>query len=298
MAIDIEPPEPDLTNIRKHLGASRPFWRLFGWGSAAALALGGLAVVSQTETGSQQIQLALAGSDARPVTMAETPARKPEKDAETQRLETQVRELAADRDRLAMRIASLERNLDDMTGSIKRQAAQLPAASPAPEPPAAEPPAPNTVIAAVSAPPVIEPLAMPALDGGAAATWPDSPRLQSDGTEPVPLPPTRVAVAPAAVDPPAPPPPVKNEVGIDLGSAPNMDVLRLRWAAVKANYGPLLGGLSPLAVPVHRGNVTEIRLVVGPLPNLAAARALCVRFAEARVGCRTARFDGQKLAQQ
>ena len=38
---------------------------------------------------------------------------------ETRRLEDAVRKLAADRDRLKERIASLERNFDDMTGSIK-----------------------------------------------------------------------------------------------------------------------------------------------------------------------------------
>lgn len=34
--------------------------------------------------------------------------------------------------------------------------------------------------------------------------------------------------------------------------APNMDVLNLRWVAVKANFGPLLTGLHPLAARVQR----------------------------------------------
>ena len=305
MAIEIDPPEPDLTNIRKHLRASRSLWRLFGWGGAAAMALGALAIVSQTETGSQQIQLALSGgNDARAITAAEPP-RRIEKDTETQRLEAQVRELAADRARLVERIASLERNLDDMTGSIKRQAAQLAAAPPAAAP-VVEPPmtAPPVVVAPATPPaptvPTIAPLAMPVLSGSAGG-WPDAPRMQADGTDAVPLPPVRMAAAPAtdaAVDPPAPPPPAKNEIGIDLGSAPNLEVLRLRWAAVKANYGPLLAGLSPVAAPIRRNNTTEIRLVVGPVTSMAAARALCARFAAARVGCHPARYDGQKLAQQ
>ncbi len=84
--------------------------------------------------------------------------------------ETQVRALITDRDRLAARLASLERNLDDMTGSIKQQVTQKP-------PPAAKPAAPNALpttqqsvasrspppAAAKAEPPVIAALATPAL---------------------------------------------------------------------------------------------------------------------------------------
>jgi hypothetical protein len=90
----------------------------------------------------------------------------------------------------------------------------------------------------------------------------------------------------------------KPEIGIDLGGAPNMTVLTARWAAVKANFGPLLTGLHPLVAHAQRTGATDYRLVVGPLPNAAAAAHLCARFAAARVTCRPAKFDGQRLAQQ
>ena len=48
MANAIEPPEPDLSNIRKLLGHTRPLWRLCGWGTAAAIALASLAITTQT----------------------------------------------------------------------------------------------------------------------------------------------------------------------------------------------------------------------------------------------------------
>jgi len=67
---------------------------------------------------------------------------------------------------------------------------------------------------------------------------------------------------------------------------------------VKANFGPLLTGLHPLAARVRRPGATDVRLLVGPLPSVAAATQLCTRFAAARVTCRPVKFDGQRLAQQ
>ena len=77
-----------------------------------------------------------------------------------------------------------------------------------------------------------------------------------------------------------------------------MVVLNARWLAVKANFGPLLTGLHPLAAHDRRPGATDYRLVVGPLPNAAAAAQLCTRFAAAQVTCRSAKFDGDRLAQQ
>lgn len=307
MASEIEPPEPDLSNIRKLLGKR---YRLCGWGSAAAIALASLAITTQTESGSERLQLAFApaSSPARAVAAADVPTRVIGIDKETLRLEAQLRVLAADRDRLTARIALLERNLDDMTGSIKRQAAQetaVPAAkppiasapattqqaaAPASQPAAAPPPAKTEV-------PIIAPLAMPAhIDS--AAPWPTTPAQQAAAPMPeqIPLPPTRMASAPASE--PADETPRKPEIGVDLGGAPSMEVLNMRWVAVKANFGPLLTGLHPLAARVQRPGATDVRLLVGPLPTITAANQLCARFAAARVTCRPAKFDGQRLTQQ
>lgn len=310
MANAIEPPEPDLSNIRKLLGHTRPLWRLCGWGSAAAIALASLAITTQTESGSQRLQLAFApdSQPARAVAAADVPPRVIGIDKETLRLEAQLRVLAADRDRLAARLTLLERNLDDMTGSIKRQAAQeaaMPAAKPpVPNVPAPQAAAPESQPAAAPPParievPMIAPLAMPARTDS-AAPWPTTPAQQAatplPEPIPVPLPPTRIASAPASE--PAAEPPRKPEIGIDLGGAPSVEVLNMRWVAVKANFGPLLTGLYPLAARVHRPGATDVRLLVGPLPNIAAANQLCARFAAARVTCRPVKFDGQRLAQQ
>jgi len=259
----IEPPILDLAEGRKSRRDMHALWRLSAWGFAAAVALAVLAITTQTEGGSERLALALAPSTPRnlAVEMADLKRRTLEKDAETQRLEAQVITLAADRERLTARLASIERNLDDVTGSIKRQAAL--------------------------ASPAISPLAMPAAAAPAqgAALAPET----------VPLPPARMANAQTnevAADP------AKSELGIDIGGALSLDVLGARWAAVKANYGPLLTGLHPLAAHDQRPGSTGFRLLVGPVANPAAAMQLCARFAAARVTCRSAKFDGEQLTQR
>ena len=146
MEIKVEPPEPDWSNIRK----PRQLRRVLGWGGAAAIALAAVVITGQTQAGSQRLHLAIgylsdparvAADLSEPVravaqipshtaqTEAKTAAKTDTKaQAETQRLAVQVHDLAADRERLTARIAMLERNLDDMTGSIKQQSEQLAAA--------------------------------------------------------------------------------------------------------------------------------------------------------------------------
>ena len=65
---------------------------------------------------------------------------------------------------------------------------------------------------------------------------------------------------------------------------------------MKANYGPLLAGLRPVAVqrPKHPTGVIY-RLVAGPLPNATDAIRLCARFPVLRTGCRPAKFEGPQL---
>ncbi len=304
MAIESAPPQANLPASGKRLRDRSALWRLCAWGGSATIALAAVAMITQTESGAERLQLALFQKEppARAVPMADVAPRVVENDAETKRLQAQIRTLAADRDRLTARIASLEHSLDDITGSIKRQAelvAVAQAASPPPAPQAAAPPPAPAVASAplASAPPVITPLATPP-SADAAAPWPQTPSSQTATPEPVPLPPMRVAAAPANEPAAEPPPPRKPELGVDLGGAPNLVVLNARWAAVKANFGPLLTGLYPVAAHGLRPGATDYRLVVGPVPNAAAAAQLCARFAAARVNCRPAKFDGERLAQR
>ena len=299
MAIKSAPPEPDLPNIRKRLRTPRPLWRLFGWGSAAAIALAAVAITSQTEAGSQRLQLALAYvSEPVRAVARRLPPRAAETDAETQRLAAQVRELAADRERLTARIAMLERNLDDMTGSIKQQAAQAAAA-----------PAATAAAGAERAGHYARGHCRRAAAGRGAAS-PDAARDAGPHRNRRVLARTRRSRKPRrprpnrfrcrrSASPPrrrANPRPSRraspNSASISA-APPASKCCACRWAAVKANFGPLLAGLAPARrAATARPAGIDYRLVVGPLPNAAAAAQLCARFAAARAACRPAKFDG------
>jgi hypothetical protein len=104
----------------------RALLRLATWGCVAATALM-VAVLSASMGTKHQ---AFAPSTAAPQVPAATVAlttRQTEPDKATRQLSEAVSGLAADRDRLVARIASLERSLEDVTGSIKQQAALSPA---------------------------------------------------------------------------------------------------------------------------------------------------------------------------
>jgi len=285
MAIKIDAPEPDSPESRLLRREKRAFWRLTAWGAGAAIALAGLAFTTQTQGGSERLALAIAGASPQSVDIAALERRVAEKDAETKMLETQIRAVVADRDRLGARMASLEHSLDDVTGSIKRQAVISQALADA-----------TAEVKAASAPVVQGPTSVRTEKFTAPPPAIAAPQAAAPVAEPVPLPPVRVATA-QPNEPPADAP-RKPEFGVDLGGAHNMEVLNARWTAVKANFGPLLSGLYPLAARDHRPGSTEFRLLVGPVANPAAAMALCARFAAARVTCRTAKFDGERMAQR
>jgi hypothetical protein len=320
---DNDPPE--LGRLRD----MRALWRATTWGALAALCVGGVVLVMQTDAGAQRLQLVLASlsatadntaarADIPPADDKETVALR----LETQRLRAEVRQLASDRDRLNDRIVGLESQLNDMTGSIKRELALL-----APKAPVAQTP-PPTIDPPDSVPPrspseiagtggderrsvnTGDPLDQSQakfqrrLDLGPDTDAKPTPKAELSAkpdspptaVQSVPLPPVRVASAP-------PTEPAgqsdKAELGIELGGARSMEILHARWAAVKANFGPMIEGMHPLVVHDRRPGINiPYRLIVGPLPNGAAAAQLCQRFAAARVSCRTTRFAGDALAQR
>jgi hypothetical protein len=302
----------------------RALWRLGGWGAGAAVALLLVAFVSTSDRGNQRLGLAFAPAElpVRPVTTVTVAPS--QNDAEIRRLSAQLHALAVDRDRASARIASLERQLSDLTGSINRLAESPPLrsstpATPAPTSAASAPhPAPKTpmtVAPAAEAPPkprapahvastivapIISPLAMPGM--GPVAAWPEPPK-QADATEQetvataeepaadqVPMPPERVATAAPATMEPAQP-----GFGIALAGASSLEVARMQWMAIKANFGSMLAALEPRTVTERRGGATHYRLVAGPLPTYAAASRLCARIVAAYAICQPIKFSGDPL---
>jgi len=106
----------------------RALLRLATWGCVAAAALT-LAVLAATVGPKHQTFASQTAASQIPAATVQLTTRQTEPDKATRHLTETVSGLSADRDRLAARIATIERNLEDVTGSIKQQAA-FPAASP------------------------------------------------------------------------------------------------------------------------------------------------------------------------
>jgi hypothetical protein len=138
--------------------------RSAAWASAAFIAVVGVIFAAGSESGSQRLQQALSGQEpprATPV-VAQIPAPQPELERLARRLSDTVQSLTAEREKLSARLASLERNLDDVTGSIKKPAEPAPvAATPAPPP--------MTIFTAVPPLPANSPAVWPAPPGSATA---------------------------------------------------------------------------------------------------------------------------------
>ena len=290
------------------LAIARSRWRQLrypiGWGAGAIVAVSAVLLVANTQSGADQLQRALTNAPAppEPQAVAALPARTADADEtrkladETRNLAEAVRRLSAERDQLTTRVAGIEHNLDDITGSIK-SVMQANAAAQSVK----EPPKEKAAAAVAPPPPAPESAPMTTAPEQAAATAPPPSVAQAETslgqpTEIVPLPPaspTRMA----SIDQPQEPP--KPEYGIDLGSATTLDMARSEWARVKANYGPMLTGLRPVASPRQHGpGGIDYRLVVGPFPTMLAASRLCAKFNAARISCRTTRFIGDDITQQ
>jgi hypothetical protein len=259
----------------------RALRRLAGWGMAATLALLIAVLAGFTGSGPQRV---MAG--APPAHPAPEPAKPPlaarsaEVEAEAQRLADAVRNLAADRDRLAARLDTLERGLEDVTGSIKRQAA-APAehASPAAAAPGATvPPAPAA-----------EASLAPASGHGVQADAPGQPIVL---TPPMPAPRPAAAKAETAPDTSKP------DFGIDIGGAANFNGLRVLWVSAKENHAVLLEGLHPIVAVREnsRTKAAELRLVIGPISDIESAARICATLAAAHRYCQPVGFEGQRLA--
>lgn len=287
-------------------------WRLCLWGFAAAIAVSLVIAAGATEAGSQRALLAWSALKA-PLDGSQPPppaqiARSAEAD-ETRRLVQQVRSLSADRERLVSRLDALERNLEDVTGSVARQpqpsasraAADLPVTIPAePAVAAANPqaqPAPSTQASQVShahsAPEIgwAASVAQPP----AGSDTPDWPAARPANDVLTAGPATQTATA-ASVTPPAPTV-TRTEFGVDVGGGATVSAMRGLWISIRSTHPTLLEGLRPVVTirDNSRGS-TELRLIAGPLTNAAAAARLCGALSAAGLTCQPAVFDGQRLA--
>ncbi len=253
----------------------RELGRVALWGAAATGALTIAVFASSTDVGTDRLMLAVAQIRG----IAEPPTRQAARspnDGEARRLAEAVRLLAADRERLVARLTTLERGLEDVTGSNARPSEPV-AATAAPQ----QQPQPAPVIAPV-------------------ASVPAAPARPPNVWASLPLPQPRVAsqAPPQAAPVEAEPVATRTEFGIDLGGASTVDGLRTLWTAAKNKHGNVLDGLRPIVTVREnsRPGAVGLRLVAGPLANAAAAARLCAALTAANAICQPAVFEGQRLA--
>jgi hypothetical protein len=273
----------------------RSLLRLAIWGTSAAAGLAVVVLTAHSNAGSQRLMTAMAPAAGQPSTQQagqsgaqQVVVRSAEAENEARRLADAVRTLSADRDRLLTRITSLERNLEDITGSIKRQATATPQSSSPPSSSGLAAGAPATTVA--REPP-------PAVEAVAPAPPTRQPPPAATGSQESAAAANRVANVPAG-DEASETERAKPEIGVDIGGAVNFDGLRLLWNSTRGANAALLEGMHPVVVAREniRTRAPELRLVVGPFPNSEAAVRLCSTLSAARRYCQLAAFQGEELS--
>ena len=241
------------------------------WGSAAVAALLVASFATQTATGKLRLATAYATiTGSTEITALEQAKKLAQREqalqVETRHLTEAMRNLSEDRDQLLARMVVLERNYEDVTGSIGRLT----------HPPRSStehffPIAPSTELAPVIPPPQpMTPIAtIPADRDGAVAPQGEAAETTS----------------------------ARTDFGLDLGGAPTLASIRAAWNQIRRNHASLLDGLRPVVgVRDGKGGQVDLRLIAGPISNAAVAAKLCASLTAANLTCQTATFDGQRLA--
>jgi len=272
----------------KSAAARRPptwqnLWRQAGWGLAAAAALGIAVLTGRDDAATQKVAALLSSMSLGP-----PPPLPHQFDAETaaRQLAQAMRGLADDRDRLASRINSVERDMREMTGLIKQQIevakaeAIRTAKQTAPWPDSA-PPVPMTMADVAAMVKTVS----PAPSG--AAEMP-SATASANATD------TAERVSPDATAS------LGQAYGVDLGTASTMKTLNHRWTSLRAAHPQLFEGIQPLVSVKQnpRTGRTELHLVIGPYSNADAAAQFCDYVVPFHMNCQPAMFDGSRLALQ
>jgi hypothetical protein len=265
------------------------------WGGLAAAALLLAVVSSYSGAGSPRQPVAgTSGQAGVPQKTSAADAAAPaaalaEAANETRRLAEAVHTLTADREQMLTRIASLERSLDDVTGTIRRDAQQAPPqvtsiGSAAPSARTEKPAPPPTETPII---PAQTPGSQPSGSIEAAPDGAPDTAARTAATPAAPTHTTALAEAPAGTA----------GLGLDVGGAVNFDGLRALWSSTKHSLLAPPEELYPV-VAVRENSKTrsaDLRLIIGPIPNAEAAARLCVALATAHRYCQPAAFEGQRL---
>jgi hypothetical protein len=289
-----------------HLGM-QALWRLAIWGGLATFALFAAVITAYSNAGSQRQAASTASGQEAPgqetvqsrISAGEFPARSGETAEEIRHLAEAVRTLAADRDQVLTRIAALERNLDGVTGTIRRDRIANPPQASLQSPPQSPVAATGAAPAArpeTSAAPVTEGTITPAQTPAPQPSGPsDAAQMAApDAGNRAEAPPANLARVIAPAEPLA----AAGGLGVDVGGAGNYEGLRTLWHTTKNSDPALLGELYPVVTVRENGKThgVDLRLVVGPIADAEAAARLCTTLSAAHHYCQPVAFEGQRLS--
>jgi hypothetical protein len=252
----------------------RGLLRLAGWGGLAMAAVLLAVIAANSGRGQHRLFSDPQASRAEDVAKAKAAAvqaaqfkRLAATEDETRRLVEMVRALNADRERLLTRVSALERKLEDVTGSIERQAKAAPVAPP---------PTPPEMLPKIAAVPP------PAAPAEAPSTTPHRPAPSA-----APSPSVETEVQPA-----------RPAAGVDIGGATNFDGLRALWNSISSAHAGLFEGLHPIVTAREnsKSRAADLRLIAGPLTDLESATRICTTLTAAKKYCRLVTFEGHPLA--
>jgi hypothetical protein len=241
----------------------RDLLRISLWTVSAAAAMIVVVYAGSSETGHDRLHQVFAEVHETLIPSGAQAVR-PLDALEGRRLADTVRVLVSDRERLVARIATLEQNLESVTGSIAKVEKSIQTPTPAPE---ISPPVIHVSPPVVQAP---EETTSSVIPPASAPSWPSTPS----------------------------PNVTKTEFGVDLGSAKSVESLRTAWTAALRRHAKVLEGLRPVVQMRERPRLagTEFRLVAGPIANAVSAARICATLTAAGAVCAPAVFDGQRLA--
>ncbi len=240
------------------------------WAATAACALLVAVLASRSEVGSERIASVFSSGHRQ----ARLPAAVPPFDAqsETRRLADAIHDLGVQNAQLRTRLAEVEQNMNDITGSVEKQIAAVKTAGPWPADAKPEPiTAAEVASILMPAAGIDTPAPTPPQTSPASATAPQSPEPQASTD----LPP--ITTTPAK----------PHEYGVDIGSALSIQVLHARWLGIRSAHAQLFAGLTPSVTlrEIPKAKRIELHLVVGPLASAEAATRLCVELAPYRLSC-------------
>jgi hypothetical protein len=227
------------------------------WMTGAAVAVALAVLAGRSQAGAERLSAMFHPSRTQQA------ASKFDAETVTRQLADAVRVLASNDEQLRSRVATVEHDLDDVTGSIRRVAAASEAKRADDGPTVSA----TAALTASTAAPINSPPPPPPAFGDAATP-----------ATPAALPPT--------------------QYGVDIGSGLSLQALRARWQTLRQAHPALLDGMEPIVSvrETPRSGKIELRLVVGPLAHPGAATQLCQALNMFGMFCQPAVYDGQHLA--